>query len=50
MGPFVKPGKYIAEVTLDNVYKISVEFSVVGAPWVCVGCDASGAGVPLGFK
>tara|TARA_A100001011_G_scaffold230424_1_gene238519 strand:+ start:4374 stop:7367 length:2994 start_codon:yes stop_codon:yes gene_type:complete len=32
VGPFVKPGKYIAEVTLDNVYKISVEFTVEKDP------------------
>ena len=32
MGPFVKPGKYVVEVTLDNTNKISSEFSVEKDP------------------
>ena len=32
VGPFVKPGKYLVEVTLDNVNKISTEFSVEKDP------------------
>ena len=32
MGPFVKPGNYIAVITLDNANKISTEFSVEKDP------------------
>ena len=32
LGPFVKPGKYVVEVTLDNTNKISTEFSVEKDP------------------
>jgi len=32
VGPFVKPGKYVVEVTLDNTNKISSEFSVEKDP------------------
>ena len=32
VGPFVKPGKYVVEVTLDNTNKISTEFSVEKDP------------------
>ena len=32
VGPFVKPGNYVAEITLDNANKISTEFSVEKDP------------------
>ena len=32
VGPFVKPGNYIAVITLDNANKISTEFSVEKDP------------------
>ena len=32
MGPFVKPGNYIAVITLDNANKISTEFLVEKDP------------------